>query len=224
VNIHITIDGESPVEVRKAMQELLGSTALSTIDETPYTPAEQANRTLPVYAAKEAADAAPTAQRERGKPSPGNARRTKAEIAEDEAADAADAAVKKAGEETGAIVADKQVEERGNISMSPEDRRDPNNPDDQQDAADEAAETAAGKDAEKPLTLDDVRAALGKYVKAYGMAAAQEDGPILIKKVLGDESKSKISDLPDDQAVLAKAIAGVDEMLEKNPFRREANL
>ncbi|AKR54365.1 hypothetical protein XM25_00805 [Devosia sp. H5989] len=168
----------------------------------------------------DAATAAP--QRERGKPAQGRARRTKEEIAEDEAAEAADAAVKAAGEETGAVVADRQ------ISSSPEDRVDPDNDADAaQDAADEAAETAQQKAASgKAQTLDDVRAALGKYVKAYGMAAAQEDGPKVIALVLGKkhspEAPCKISDIPDDK--IAAAIAGVEEMIQKNPYNRAADL
>jgi hypothetical protein len=149
--------------------------------------------------------------RERGKPSPGHARRTKAEIAEDDAAIAA--------EQAGTTTA-----EVAGISTG-EDRVDPDNPDDasvsEQDAADEAAETAATKQANGgKLTLDDVRKGLGEYVKLYGMAAAQEDGPKLIQKVLGDNTKLKVSDLPDDQAVLAKAVAGTKELCEKNPFKR----
>ena len=158
-------------------------------------------------------------QRERGKPAPGRARRTKDEIAEDDAADAADAAVKAAGEETGAVVADRQ------ISSSPEDRVDPDNDADAaQDAADEAAETAQQKAATgKTLTLDDVRNALGKYVKAYGMAAAQEDGPKCITLMFG-EGKVKVSDVPDTQEALARAVAGIEEMIQKNPFNRAADL
>jgi hypothetical protein len=124
------------------------------------------------------------------------------------------------------------AEEVPNITASPEDRQDPQNPepvvDDaataEQDAEDEAAETAAS--APGNLTLDDVRNALSKYVKAYGMEAAQADGPILIAKVLGrehdPEKPCKISDLGDDQALIERAIGGVAEMLEKNPFKRAA--
>ena len=157
-------------------------------------------------------------KRERGKPAQGRARRTKEEIAEDEAADKADAAVASAGAETGAEVADRQ------ISTSPEDRHDPNNPDDVADAADEAAETAAAKEAAgNKLTHDDVRNALGAYVKAYGMPAAQEDGPKVITLMFG-EGKSKVSDIPDTQEDLAKAVAGIKEMTTKNPYSRAADL
>jgi hypothetical protein len=157
-------------------------------------------------------------KRERGKAAQGRARRTKEEIAEDEAADKADAAAASAGAETGAEVADRQ------ISTSPEDRHDPNNPDDVADAADEAAETAAAKaETGNKLTHDDVRNALGAYVKAYGMPAAQEDGPKVITLMFG-EGKSKVSDIPDTQEDLAKAVAGIKEMTTKNPYSRAADL
>lgn len=99
--------------------------------------------------------------------------------------------------------------------------------DQKQDAADEQAETDAAKAANGgKLTLDDVRNALGDYVKAYGMQAAQADGPVLIARVLGvdvDPAKpKKISDLGDDQALLKRAVEGVAEMIAKNPFSRTA--
>jgi len=157
-------------------------------------------------------------KRERGKPSAGSTRRTKAEIAEDEAADQADAARAAAGAETGAEVADRQ------ISTSPEDRHDPDNPDDVADAADEAAETATAKaETGNKLTHDDVRNALGAYVKAYGMPAAQTDGPAVITLMFG-EGKAKVSDIPDTQEDLAKAVAGIKEMTTKNPYSRAADL
>jgi hypothetical protein len=165
------------------------------------------------------AEQADKPKRERGKPSEGRARRTKEEIAEDEEADKADAARAAAGAETGAEVADRQ------ISQSPEDRRDPENEADaQQDAADEAAETAQQKEAlGKKLTHDDARAALGAYVKAYGMPAALEDGPKVLTMLFGDEV-TKVSAIPDDQESLAKAVAGINEMTAKNPFKRGAEL
>lgn len=85
-----------------------------------------------------------------------------------------------------------------------------------QDEADEQAESEASK---KELSRDDVRAVLGKYVQKYGMDAAQEDGPKVIAMMFG-EGKNKVSDIPEDQASLAKAVAGVEEMLVKNPFKR----
>lgn len=161
----------------------------------------------PNYAAmKEAAEHAEAPKRERGKPSPGKARRTKEEIAEDEAADKADAAAAPA-------------EPKPAISTG-EERIDPTNPDDaKQDAADEAAEVASAPE----LTHDDVRAALKKYVDAYGMPAAMEDGPKVFTMLFGEKAV-KVSDIPTDQPSLKRAVDGVLEMLAKNPFKREANL
>lgn len=146
--------------------------------------------------------------RERGKPSPGKARRTKEEIAEDEAADRADAA----GEAGGDAV-------KPNISTGDE-RIDPANADDAaKDAADETAEQAAGP----TLTHDNVRAALKKYLDAYGTAAAMEDGPKVLTMLFG-EGKVKVSDVPEDQTSLQQAINGVEEMLAKNPYKRDPQL
>ena len=147
-------------------------------------------------------------KRERGKPSQGRARRTKEEIAEDEAADAADAAAPAA-------------EEKPMIS-SGEERIDPTTEADaEQDAADEAVEAEATKPAE--LTHDDVRAALQKYLTAFGTPAAMEDGPKVLTMMFGAEV-TKVSAVPADQASLGKAVAGIDEMLTKNPFARTVQL
>ena len=105
----------------------------------------------PNYAAMKAAHDAAQAEapkRERGKPAPGRARRTKEEIAEDEAADKAEASAA-------------PTEEAPLISTG-EERIDPTTAEDAaQDAADEAAEVEATKVPE--LTHDDVRTALQKY-------------------------------------------------------------
>lgn len=213
--IFINIEADDAGEAREQMARLLnvGFVSLSnSVGQTSDTAGEVDRSDDNSADVTETAAEAP--QRERGKPSPGRARRTKEEIAEDEAADKADADLAAANEETGAVVADRQ------ISTNPENRIDPE--DAARDEADEKAETAATSG--KKLTHDDVRNALGAYVKAYGMAAAQADGPVLIGKVLGDETKTKVSDLPDDQEVLAKAVAGVQEMISKNPFGRAADL
>jgi hypothetical protein len=89
-----------------------------------------------------------------------------------------------------------------------------------QDKADEKAETDAQKAEVKKLTHDDVRTELGAYVKKFGMPAAQEDGPKVLALCFG-EGKSKVSDIPDTQEALQKAVDGIKEMLEKNPFKRE---
>jgi hypothetical protein len=167
---------------------------------------DEAEQKAEAVAATEAMQAdAP--KRERGKPAPGKARRTKEEIAEDEAADKADA---EAAPETKPL-----------ISTGAE-RIDPTHPEDAaQDAADEAAEAEATKAPE--LTHDDVRAALKKYVDAYGMPAAMEDGPKVFKMLFGDKAV-KVSDVPTDQASLRQAIDGIGEMTRKNPFSRTVNL
>lgn len=191
-------------------------------------------------------DTADLPKRERGKPSPGKARRTKEEIAEDEAADKRETVPgtryfihPESGshfttEDGSRPVGDGLVEEvsaeqyaayvaklKPAISTG-EERIDPTTTEDAaQDAADEAAEAEATKPAE--LTHDDVRAALKKYLDAYGTPAAMEDGPKVLKMLFG-EGAAKVSDVPVDQASLAKAIAGIEEMLTKNPFKREAQL
>lgn len=108
-------------------------------------------------------------KRERGKPSPGRSRRTKEEIAEDEAADAADAAKHQAAEEANLTDDVKPAISTGGERISPED---------EQDAADEAAET------EKTglASIDVLRRLVGDYQKKHGMPAAvklcQEGGLI----------------------------------------------
>lgn len=163
----------------------------------------------PNYAAmKQAHEQAEAPKRERGKPAPGKARRTKEEIAEDEAADAAEATAL-------------ATEAPSNISTG-EERIDPTTAEDAaQDAADEAAEAEVVKP--KELSHDDVRAALQKYVTRFGMAAAMEDGPKVFTMLFGDEVV-KVSAVPADQDSLGKAVAGIEEMLTKNPFKREVEL
>lgn len=173
---------------------------------TGNAPASPPTHAAPAEA--EAMQAETPAKRERGKPSQGRARRTKEEIAEDEAADAADAAAP-------------SVSEKPMISTG-EERIDPTTEADAaQDAADEAAEAKATKPAE--LTHDDVRAALQKYLTAFGTPAAMEDGPKVLTMMFGADV-AKVSAVPNDQASLAKAVAGIEEMLVKNPFKREAQL
>ena len=159
-----------------------------------------------VAAAEAAQTEAP--KRERGKPAPGRARRTKEEIAEDEAADKAEASAPATAETP--------------LIPTGEERIDPTTAEDAaQDAADEAAEVEATKTPE--LTHDDVRAALQKYLAAYGTPAAMEDGPKVLTMLFGAEV-TKVSAVPGDQASLAKAVAGIEEMLVKNPFSRKADL
>lgn len=145
----------------------------------------------------EAASVAPQF-RKRNRPGGGRARRTKEEIAEDKALDAAageagvsdgtvDEMLEKYGHATTITklkgLAAEKAEPR-NISASPEDRVNPE--DEAQDKADEAAEVEAARDPENPLTVDDLRSVMGKYVEAHGMPATQEDGPAIFKSALGN--------------------------------------
>lgn len=128
---------------------------------------------------------------------------------------AATAALKEFNEKGGSTLAEvKAAISAGEERIGPEDSPEVV----AQDEADEKAESDAARDPEKPLTLDDVRSALGEYVRVYGMAAAQEDGPKVITLVCG-EGKVKVSDVPDDK--VAAVVSGVKEMSEKNPFKRE---
>lgn len=144
-----------------------------------------------------APEAAP-AFRERNRPGEGRARRTKEEIAEDKELDDLAAKLGVSDEDVDQILAkhghaatiealkeraDEKAEIR-NISTSPEDRTNPE--DEAQDKADEAAEVEAARDTENPLTVDDLRSVMGKYVEAHGMPATQEDGPAIFKSALGN--------------------------------------
>lgn len=125
--------------------------------------------------------------RQRGKPAPGRARRTKEEIAEDEAADRADAALN-AGAKDAGIFGDAETVKpsisTGDERIGPED----DEATQAQDKADELAEVKAGAP-----THDDLRGALGRYQKAFGMpaavAAVQEGGLLgcTIDKVPADQ-------------------------------------
>lgn len=112
--------------------------------------------------------AANAPKRERGKPAPGRARRTKEEIAEDEAADAAEAT------QTAQI-------STGENRVGPEDDAETQ----AQDAADEQAEVDANRDAETPLTIEDLKMAMSEYVTKFDMGAAQEDGVNIFGDALG---------------------------------------
>lgn len=95
------------------------------------------------------------------------------------------------------------------ISTDPENRIDPQNPEDEaQDAADEAAETASEQAETRTITTEDVKAAIGAYVAKFKLPATQEDGSGIFKSVLGappaGEPYWKLSILPQDQDSLAK--------------------
>lgn len=149
-----------------------------------------------------------TTVRKRGEPSPGKARRTKAEIAEDEAADAAKIRPVIDGVEAKVNAAISTGAER----IGPEDSE----ADAEQDAADEKAESDAKRTAGS--TLDDLRQALGEYSRKFGMVEAAklvEPGQLIgkpIVEVSADELPgiiasvlSKVSGITSDKPVEAAA-------------------
>jgi hypothetical protein len=109
-------------------------------------------------------------KRERGQPSPGKARRTKAEIAEDEAAD------------TAGVTEQAQSISSGEERVGPEDDAETQ----AQDEADEQAEVEASRDPEEPLTVEDLKSAMSAYVTKFGMPATQEDGVNIFASALGN--------------------------------------
>lgn len=144
----------------------------------------QAESTAPAEseATPQATRATPEApKRERGKPSPGKARRTKEEIAEDEAADAAVTA--SSGDVYKDVNAERPAISTGESRVGPED--DPET--EKQDAADEAAETAG---AELP-PIEMLRKKVGEYRAKFGMPAAA--------KLFADKG---MVDMSDDEIVV----------------------
>lgn len=116
---------------------------------------------------------------------PKRTRRTKAEM---EAARAAEAAP----------AADTPQISTGGERIGPED-----SPEVQaQDAADEAAEVEANRKPDAPLTHDDLRKAVGLYIKKFGMPAATANVHVILGR--------KQADVPDTQEALAEAIAKIE--------------
>lgn len=187
--------GAAVSEKVKALKEAAGVGPVNAEDEAAAEPATFLTNTPRAGESEEQT----AARRERGKPAPGRARRTKEEIAEDEAADKADAEASAA---------------RGSISTDPENRVGPEDEPEvqEQDKADEQAEVEATREPEKPLTVDDVKAAVGLYVKKFGLDAAQADGPALFVNLLGNPPEGekfwRMSILPTDQAKLANCVKG----------------
>lgn len=164
--------------------------------EAAYTPGErQAKAEIP-----EQKPASEPQGRLYGQPSPGKARRNKAEMAEDEEIDALRAELgidMPEGVATEILerfrghkareAAQTEDEAPSNISTTPEDRKEP---------ADETPEA----------TREDVKAAMTKYVEKHGMDKAMTDLP----KVMGYERQSEI---PDDAAIFTKVVAAIEEAL-----------
>ena len=135
--------------------------------------------------------------RERGKPAPGKARRTKAEIEEDEAADAADQA---------------EPEAPANIStgeerVSPEDEAAA-----EQDAADEAADPANATGPEQ--TREDVRAAMMAYGQKMGMDKLTTDLLAILSDNFPGGKVTKLSEIPEDAAAFKLVIDALNAKME----------
>jgi hypothetical protein len=76
--------------------------------------------------------------------------------------------------------------------------------------------------APKKLDLDAVKDAFSQYSQKFGVAAAQEDGPILLDRIFGAGAVGRIRDVPvDDQIKLARLIASVDGAIMTNEFKRD---
>jgi hypothetical protein len=204
--------GMRPTGFRPELAAPYGTGSNMTVDEAYAAAAAQGAEPSEQPAAR-GHTVAQNSTRKRGEPSPGKKRRTAAEVAEDEAAEAAENAAKQ------------------NISTG-EARVDPENPEEAadseadaaQDAADEAAEVEAHRDPEKPLTIDDVKAAVMAYAEKYGMPAAQADGPRIFVEALGVPPKGeefwKFSILPvDDQEKIRKVISIWQRATTENPFK-----
>lgn len=72
-----------------------------------------------------------------------------------------------------------------------------------QDAADEAAEVEAHRDPQNPLTLDDLRKAVGELTKKIGFAQSVK----VVPQILG----CAVTEVPETQEALTAAIAKVNE-------------
>lgn len=142
--------------------------------------------------------------RERGKAGPGHRRRTNAQIEADDAYFAAHPPAAPLAPGSAEAPLPPSVEERPLISTG-EPRINPE--DEAQDAADEAAETAARKT--DKLMIEDLRAAMGRYTAAFGAKASIDN----IRALVG----CPIIEVPEDEIGAAigrieAAISGGDPM------------
>lgn len=161
-------------------------------------------------------------QRERGKPAPGKARRTKAEIEEDEAADAADAAPQvryfyhpesncldktEDGSHPGTdgLLEEIDAEKYAEIEKKIADEE-------AQDAADEKADdaNASGADA----TRDNVREAMEAFLNANGLPALNAAFGGYLKEAYPDGSVTNLKMIPENPEDFAKAIAFLQSKME----------
>lgn len=160
------INPESPRTPLKPYEETGIDEAIDAQDAGDYQPGDE------VQVEHEEPQTATPPARERGKPSPGKRKRTAAEIAEDERYNEInEPSSEDESDPAGRIAA---AISTGDERVGPEDDAAVA----EADAADEAAEAEATSKGE--LTLDDLRAAMGRYQKKFGMAAATSDIPALL--------------------------------------------
>ena len=105
------------------------------------------------------------------------------------------------------------------ISTTPEDRKPPEDePEPDQSEADQGEE-----DGDDAVTHETVRTVLTRYGEMYGMTAAMEDGPKALEMRFG-KGVTKISQIPENAEALAQAVADINEMIERNPFKRSSQV
>jgi hypothetical protein len=209
--------GTAPQYLERAMSAIGFSRGVSlampTVADTPEvdnTAAAPEAKPTVADAPSEGADNTPA--RAFLRPEDGKTRRTKAQIAED---NALEEKLRAKGLEPanydGAdpheieALADSTEPPKPAISTG-EERIDPENPEDEaQDKADEKAEVEATRDG---LTLDDLRAAVGDFTKAHGMAATVEHIPAMLGCAVANVK-------PEDlEAAIAKVRAATAENAE----------
>lgn len=181
--------GAAPQYLERAMSAIGFSRGVS-LAMPPVAGTPEVENTAAAPEAKPAAADAPsegadtTSARAFLRPEDGKTRRTKAQIAEDKeleeklrAKGLEPANYDGADRHEIAALADSAEPPKPSISTGGE-RIDPENPEDEaQDKADEKAEVEATRDG---LTLDDLRAAVGDFTKAHGMAATVEQIPAML--------------------------------------------
>lgn len=198
----IIINAKTGVQARIQMEQLLGNyisqqakvvPAVSDASADKYTPAE----VLAVNNENVAALNAPTAKRtEASLTTEGRAANKTGRRGKARAVDAQPASALPAASELvpSLPVTDPKLNPYETAALA------------EQDAADEAAETAKAEDA--PLTLDDVRNAVKPYIDKWTIAVAQADVGPLIKDIGGAD---KISELdPANQENLKKLVAALN--------------
>ena len=151
-------------------------------NRTVFEPKEGHNTDIVSEQQADVEEAKAATVRQRGQPSPGKSRRTKAEVAEDEAAEKADVFSQ---------TEPKQAISSGEERVNPEE--------DGQNDADEAAEMADRRDGDA-LTHEDLRKALAEYGKKHGMkaavAAVKPDG--IIGSAVDQVPQERIADVISD--------------------------